>query len=394
MFPHKYESINWKVRWLLSAVDAVGYVLFAPLLIYNKLFRRYDPGQVRRIGIFRLDQLGDFVISTGALREIRHRFPDAHITLIVTSPNKGLAETCPFVDEVVVYDNFFFRRLRGDRGLRLGHEVRSIAHLRNLRFDLGIDLRSDLLSIIPMFFSGARIRFARRGRGGGFLLTHVARNPRCIRSEVEKTFLIAEAVGVEVRDKSLYLPVKEEDSRFVDDYLKRKKVARDKTLVVMAPCAHWVWRAWPPGKFAELCRRLVEKFGLPILLIGTNEEGEVIRGIVEQAGKGVVNTAGEFTLAQVIALISKCGMFVGNDSGMIHIAAAFRKPQVQLFGPGPPESFGHYYDGAKVVLGPCPCQPCVQTRCLNTENWCMERIPVDEVFQACSDLIAGVSKTG
>ncbi len=341
MLPSKDESLNRKVRWLLSFIDAAGYAFFSPLIIYNKLFKRYDPNKVRRIAIFRLDQLGDFVISTGALREIRCGFPNARITLIVTSQNKTLAEQCPFVDEVIVYNNFLFRALRGDRRLRLVHELRTLGRLRNKKFDLGIDLRSDLLSIVPMFLSGIRFRFARDRRGGGFLLTHIVHNPTGIRNEINKTFLITEALETEVKEKTLFLPVNDENSQAIERYLQKQNLKRYKPIVVMAPCTHWIWRAWPPDKFAELCRKLIEKFGITILLIGARQENKIIEGIVEKAGPGIINTAGDFTLAEIIALINKCDMFVGNDSGMIHIAAAFHKPMVQLFGPGPPDTFAH-----------------------------------------------------
>ena len=197
LLANKYESLSFWVRLGLFFVDLAGAVLFFPCRLLQRRHRQYDPRDIKKILILRMDGLGDLVISTAALREIRKGFPEAEITLAIGPWSQGIAPCIPFYDHLIVHDAFAFGVFRGERRINLGQEWAFIRRLRKGRFDLGIDLRGDILSIIPLFLSGIPFRFGRDRWGGGFLLTHPVSTDR--------------SKDVHEKDKTLALPRRPED---------------------------------------------------------------------------------------------------------------------------------------------------------------------------------------
>ena len=385
----RYESVDVRVRIFLFILDLIGGLFFLPWK-NNKLAKLYHPQKVRKILILRMDGLGDLVLSSAAIREIRRGFPNAEITLAVGSWNEEIAKCIPYHDNLITHDCFLFSFFRGKRKIRLKEELNFIKRLRRSNYDLGIDLRGDLLSIIPLFLSGARFRFAKDTRGGGFLLTHIVRwDKREIRHEKDKALCLVEALGVAVRNRKTELDIPKKDVEYVEKYLVEKGIKHSDRLITIAPCALYYWKSWHAERFARIASLIAKKYNLTVALVGSREDRSVLETINELANSKAINSAGDLTLGQVTALIGRSDMFIGNDSGLIHIAAAMKTPMIQLFGPGEPEKFG-YVDNQSILLmnNDCPYSPCRQNKCMNIENWCMDKISVDEVMKAFKKLIS------
>ncbi len=368
-------------------MDFVGSILFFPLKILNK-FKHYDPQKIRKILILRLDGIGDVVISSAALREIRRGFPGAEITLVVGPWAKQIAECIPFYDRLIVHDSFLFSLFRGNRKFIPHKELNFIKELRKNKYDLGIDLRGDLLSIIPLFLSGAPLRFAKDTRGGGFLLTHVVQwNREKTTHEKDKALRLVESLGVEIRNRDTELHIPQTDADYVTSYLAQKGVKASDNVVTIAPRALYPWRSWRPERFARVARSIAKKFNGKIILIGSHDDKNVLESISAQTGGKAINSAGDLSLGQAAALIGRSTVFIGHDSGLIHIAAALQTPMIQLFGPGEPEKFG--YTGEKNIIlmkTDCPYHPCSQRSCKYKEGWCMDNISIDDVIKAFEKL--------
>ena len=386
----RYESVSLRVRLLLFFIDIIGTLLFLPLKMVKHKTEEYTPKNVTNILILRLDGLGDLVISTAALREIRQGFPNAKITLVVGPWAKDIAKCITHYDRLIIHDCFLFGLFRGKRRLNLKREVSFIRELRNSQFDLGIDLRGDLLSIVPLFLSGARFRFAKDTRGGGFLLTHVVKWDReSQRHEKDKALKLVEVLGVDVKRRDTELTVLEEDQEYVEEYLSRKGIQPSDNLVTIAPRALFFWRSWRPERFAEVASLAVNVFRYRVVLTGSGEDRRILKRISALADSDTINTVGDLTLSHVVALISRSAVFLGNDSGLIHVAAAMKTPMIQLFGPGEPEKFG-YVDNSSILLmnSDCRYRPCTQQKCRCPDDWCMDKISVRDVMRALSAIIA------
>lgn len=119
-----------------------------------------------------------------------------------------------------------------------------------------------------------------------------------------------------------------------------------------------------------------------MVLIGGPEDRPVLEEINALTGGKTINTAGELSLGQVATLIETLSVFLGNDSSLIHIAVALKVPVIQLFGPDDPEPFG-YTGGNNILLmkTDCPHNPCTQRDSKHKDNWCMDRISVDDVIK-------------
>jgi len=389
LLANKYESLSFWVRFGLFLVDLAGAVLFLPCRLLRRWFKRYDPRDIKKILILRMDGLGDLVISTAALREIRKGFPEAEITLAIGPWSQGIAPCISFHDHLIVHDSFAFGIFRGERRINLGQEWAFIRRLRKGRFDLGIDLRGDILSIIPLFLSGIRFRFGRDRWGGGFLLTHPVSTDRSKDvHEKDKTLALLDALEIPIADRELELRVPEEDVAFGERFLRERQVSPEERIVTVAPGALYPLRAWPPEKYAELTMRLTAEHPCRIILIGGPEDKEALEDIRIRTDGRAVNGAGFLNLCQTTALLRRSALFIGNDSGLSHIAAAVKTPLIQLFGPGEPEKVG--YAGHKQVVimkTDCPDHPCQQRECSDPRRWCMDRISVDEVLAACRKLL-------
>ena len=334
--------------------------------------------------ILRLDGLGDVVLSTAAMREIRKGFPQSEITLVVGPWVAGIADCIPFYDRLIVHDCFFFSFFRGNRKFDLRGELKFIKDLRKYRFDLGVDLRGDLLSIIPLFLSGAKFRFAKGTRGGSFLLTHIVKwDRKKIKHEKDKTLRLVEELGAPVRDRETELSIPQEDLEYIDKYLNEKGINRSDLLVTIAPSALYRWRSWSPERFASVASTIIKEYKGKVVLVGSHDDRSVSHEINVLTQFKTINSAGELSLSQVSALISKSAILIGNDSGLIHIAAAQKIPMIQLFGPGEPEKIG-YADSNNILLmkTDCPYHPCDQRTCKYQDHWCMDQISVEDVMGA------------
>ena len=269
LLANKYESLSFWVRLGLFLVDMAGAVLFLPCRLLRRWFRQYDPRDIKKILILRMDGLGDLVISTAALREIRKGFPEAEITLAISPWSQGIAPCIPFHDHLIVHDSFAFGIFRGERRINLGQEWAFIRRLREGRFDLGIDLRGDILSIIPLFLSGIRFRFGRDRWGGGFLLTHPVSTDRSKDvHEKDKTLALLDALEIPVTDRDMELRVPEAEDAFMEQFLRECQIPQDERIVTVAPAALYSWKAWPPERYAELITRLAKEMSCLVFLVG------------------------------------------------------------------------------------------------------------------------------
>ncbi|MBA4423351.1 MAG: hypothetical protein C0390_09695 [Syntrophus sp. (in: bacteria)] len=329
LLANKYESLSFSVRLSLFLVDLAGAVLFFPCCMLRRWHRRYDPRNIKKILILRMDGLGDLVISTAALREIRKGFPKAEITLAIGPWSQGIAPCIPYYDHLIVHDAFAFGIFRGERRIKLGQEWAFIRRLRKDRFDLGIDLRGDILSIIPLFLSGIRFRFGRDRWGGGFLLNNPVSTDRSKDvHEKDKTLALLDALVTPVTDRELELRVPEVEDAFVERFLRTYHIPQDVRIVTIAPAALYSWKAWPPARYAELISRLSKEIPCLVFLVGGQGDKKILDSIANQSGVRTINCSGLLNLCQTAALLRRSALFVGNDSGLSHIAAAMKKPLI------------------------------------------------------------------
>jgi len=398
------------LSWLATPQAAI---LFGEPFFHLAGMRRRNTGslsQVKRALVVRLDEIGDVVMTTSFLRELRRNLPEAWITLVVKSQIYNLVELCPYVNEVLTYDWKVKGRLvnlrRHGRALRLAWR-----HLWRHRFDLAILPRWDTdyyHGTFLLYFSGARWRVGysenvidrKKSLNGGFdrLLTFPL-NDNTLRHEVEHNLDVIRYLGGHVQDDRLELWMSKEDETFAERFLTKAGVKLDNLLVGLAPGAGVPKRLWPIDRFAQLGVWLQNVYGAQILVVGGPGEEPLGEELERALGTSMVNAVGRTTLRQMAALLKHCWLFVGNDAGPMHIAAAVGVPVVELschprsgspYSANSPLRFGPW-GVSHMVLQPSNSRPPCVDECVADHAHCILSITVEQVKEAVAEQLRQIS---
>jgi len=384
-----YRTTTRTRALMMLAVDAFGYGLLGPWTLLRWWHgRRYNPESVRRIAVLRPDGIGDLVLSSPSIQALKRAFPGAEITLLVNQWARGIAEMIPGVDEIVYLEAPFFSAFKKKAHMRdiLRERKRLKAIGASKRFDLALDLRGDFFSILQAFWLNARWLMARPSRAGGFLLTHRVVQPeegRVSEIELNKDFVVIVSRSRMENDGADTPVLRLGPKVYKPDCLK----ALGNDYLCLAVAAPYATRCYPPQLWLRLLKLIRTRYEHPIAILGSPGEREYCHRIAEKAGSMVYNLAGRLTLAQSAACIAECRAFIGNDGGLIHIASAFRRPLIQLFGPASSRCFGHFGENEYVLQKECPYNPCAEPSCKNPHNWCMARIDPNEIMDILQDKI-------
>jgi ADP-heptose:LPS heptosyltransferase len=309
-------------------------------------FRRRGEGEsltrARRLLVVRLDETGNVVLASPLLRELRRNLPTAWITLVVKPAVRNLVELCPHVDEVLTFDwsggrhSRFIRRQW--RTLRLAG-----GGLWPKHFDWALIPRRDVdhyHARLLAYFSGAAYRVGysqdkaldstpRIVRRTGTVLTHELWSPWA-QHEVEHNLDVIRLLGGRVESLDLEAWLGEEDEAFAERYLASHQIRPDDQLIAVCPGAGSAKRMWPVGRFAELTAWLRVNCGSRVVVVGAPGEEPLGEHLRDSLGSGVINAAGRTTLRQAAALVKRSVLFVGNDTGPMHLAAAVGVPVVEI----------------------------------------------------------------
>jgi predicted lipopolysaccharide heptosyltransferase III len=334
---------------------------------------------MKNILIIKLRYIGDVLLATPVIRALRERFPHARLTMAVNRGTEEVVKLNPDLDEMVVIE----------RGGLLG-QIRLLRDLRHRRFDSVIDLTDGDRSAILSWITGAplRIGFNEEQRWRGTLYTTLVAPPPGAVHRLERDFAALRPLGIEPKDGPLILKTSEEDERHADRLLKEVGVMREdgqipKPLVLFHPGARYWFKAWPAERFAELSDRLTSAYDCHIILGGAAQEKEVVNAICKHATSAPIALAGRATLLQFAAILKRCALFIGNDNGAMHMAAAVGTPLVGLFGPSNPSEWGPRGERISILYKNLDCRRCFHPTCFRGEDNCMRQITVDEVLSCC-----------
>ena len=300
---------------------------------------------VENILVVRLDVVGDMILTSGFLRELRKNFPRARITLVVSPFVFPIVELCPYVNEVLSLDPKNFAGKFADIFGRLVDFCRKNFWRKRLSLAFSPQWGSDnLLALILCWLSGARERIgygtnpykswsdeitAEEAAQDNFLLTQNIITPRSVVSEVEKHFYLLEAVGLRVEETHMELFFSTEDFRRASELLQT--VSPNCKKVLLGIGAGLPRRKYPAEKFLVALKTLAKK-NLVFVIVGGKAELSDAELIERNLPHGkVLNLVGKTTLRETEAVISKMDFYIGNDSGVMHMAAAAQVPVLAIY---------------------------------------------------------------
>lgn len=402
----KEKLLVWPISPQL--VSLVGNSIYESKSRSSGLVEQVELSKVERILVVKLDAIGDIVLSSPFLRELRRNLPNSWITLVVSPRVYNLVELCPYTNEIMTYDC----------GIQLGGSLaRNLRALslarRNLwdrHFDLAIIPRWDIDYYHGMFlgyYSGAKLRVAyseevnsekkRLNSGFDHLLTHPVYDD-ITRHEVEYYLNIVRFLGGQVQDEHLELWVSQNDETFVEELLDSFGVSGD--LIALGIGAGSPRRMWPIGGYTRLGSWLGECFNTRIVVLGGNSDVQLAREMQMSLGNKIIDLTGKVTLRQAGAVLRRCRMYVGNDSGPMHLAAAVGVPIVEISchpidglisHPNSPKRFGPWGVPHR-ILQPMALLPCSEA-CSLPKQHCISQITLKQVKEAVLDLMNSLEIT-
>lgn len=329
--------------------------------------------KVNRILVLKLRAVGDVLLSTIVLRNLRRWQPGAQLDFLTEPPALDVVSRHPDVNEVLCYD-----RTR-ESGVAL------IRRVRHRKYDLVIDLFGNPRTALITRLSGAEWRVGYRFRGRAYAYNRIV-TPRG--GEVHNTQFNLDAlehIGVAIVDRNLYFPIASEEAKVAEELLAAARI-RNGPVIALNTGGGWYTKRWPLDRFAALADRLVEAYDASIVLPwgpGQREEVETVRAGMKHRASIPPPT----TLGQLGALLKRMSLVISNDSGPMHLAAAVGTTVLGIFGPTNPALQGPYGPGHAVIRNESvSCLGCNLTAC-PIHHPCMKELPVEAVYQAAAALL-------
>jgi len=334
--------------------------------------------EIRKILVRSANWVGDTVMMIPSLMAIKEYFPHAQITVLATPWVTPLLENHPAVDRTMIMDkaNGFVSSTK--------ELARIISWLRGERFDLAILFQNAFEAAFLAYVGGVRHRVGYDTDGRGFLLTHKVTRDRDILSahQVEYFLGVIEAMGWPAEQREPVLYINDEDIESTSLMLSSMGIEDNLFVVGLNPGAvYGSAKRWPEDRFALIADWAAERWGARVLLFGSLSEKAIGAEISRYMHSDPANLCGLTTLGQAMALIKRCSLFLTNDSGLMHIAAAFNIPMVAIFGPTDPITTGPISRNARIVRHRIDCSPCLKEVCSLNHHRCMLSIDPAEVWE-------------
>jgi len=346
-----------------------------------------------RLALIRLSSLGDLVLVLPAFWALRKALPEANIAWLVREDLKEVLEGTPGLDEIIPvrlpsFTDRYASLPKLLKGFTLWSKaIREIGFSYFRKFDLVIDFQGLFKSAFFAFFLGKERYGFRNGRELSFLFLNRPIFTRDkTRHAVDNYLKIAAYFGgIPTAEFPLFIP--QEARSFCKAFFRENGVKEGDFLVFLSPTARWETKLWSQEGFAKVGDRIIEGFGAKIILSGLPKELEYLKGIKERMRyKDRVLLPPPTSIKQFFALLEASHVFVGVDSGAMHVARALGKPVIAVFGPSDPRWIGPYGQKRGVVRAEVQCSPCNKKRCNDLS--CMREITPQMVLKEFERLLS------
>lgn len=333
---------------------------------------------MKNILIIKLRYIGDVLLSTAVLPLFKRHVPHARISFLVNAGTEAVLTHDPRLEEIIPL-------FRGS----LWSQIRLLRMLRSRQYDCVVDLTDGDRSAFVSMVTGAPVRV-------GFSHTRLWRR-RCYTDCVEGLYgtmhmvdyhaKLLECVGIYDVPGMPQLFVSEDAERATLHTLEAIGLSR-RPWAMIHPAARYWFKAWPAERFAALSDALYEK-GFHAVLVGSQHERALESEILKSARRPLVSLIGKTSLGELAALMKQCHIFIGNDGGPMHMAAAIGCPVVAMFGPSNPAVWGPRGQRVKTIYKGLDCRECFYPGCSRGEQSCMKLITVEEVLAEAEEFLQG-----
>lgn len=350
---------------------------------------------MRRVLVYRCGALGDTIVALPAIRAVREAFPGAELVLMTANDGAGILWTDEVLREFGWFAHVITYRARelGSVGGLLG----VLGRVRALRPELVVYLGSDHNSGIRVlrdrlfFMLAGTARFVAASSEKVGFFGRLRRERREYPHEVDRLLEALRHGGIAVGPPRFDLPRRAADVARVEALLAAAGTAAARPLVAMCPGSKQPAKRWPLDRWAALGTRLIGEAGADVAIIGGTDEARVAERVTGEwpAGRAIM-LAGRLSVLESAELLRRAALYVGNDTGAMHLAAAVGTPCVAVFAAREPGRSWHPYGEAHAVLRheAVPCANCYLSECTTEGLRCLTAIDVEPVWQACRSRLA------
>ena len=327
--------------------------------------------------IVKFSSFGDIVNALPAVEHLKRCYPDSRINWVVKESYVGLLKDCPFVDNIIAYED------NGIRGL-----LDVLKKVRALKVDTVIDLQGVLRSALVGYLSGAPVRvcFPHTREGSSLFYTHIMGKERNGTHAVLENLSVVEELTGKTLGKSPAFAISVdkaelERARALLNGVSEKEGPR----VVVSPTSRWKTKMWDGRKFATLCDMIIDEYDATVVFTGVESDTPYIEKIQAMMKHASINLSGKTDIAALKGLIKGADLVISCDSGTMHLASALGSPVVAIFGPTDPAYTGPFTEKRVVVRKTVDCAPCRRRECEDMR--CMNLIEPEDVMQGVRRLL-------
>lgn len=336
----------------------------------------------KNILIIKLSAIGDVVHALPVAHALKQAYPDARITWIVEKPAYDLLTNNPNIDEVIIFDKPKFKSFSGF----ISHAPGFIRHLRAGKFDLVLDLQGLFKSGMISLLSGAKTRLVYENtREGSQLLSNRVVGAYSQGHVVDRYLDVVRFLGCQVDKPAFNIVITPEEKDLTRRIAVQAGLDIKMPYVVLALGANWPNKIWPFVHFAELSNKIYDDGRIPVMIGGPGDK--VLADQISTMTKiPPIDLTGKTNLKQLAYIIQQSQVFVGGDTGPMHLSAAVGTPTVALMGPTDPTRNGPYGQGHKVIVVARDCAGCWQRSCPKNLD-CLDIITADHVYSKVIELL-------
>ncbi|WP_455376981.1 lipopolysaccharide heptosyltransferase II [Petrachloros mirabilis] len=339
--------------------------------------------------------LGDAVMCEPTLRELKTIAPDARISLLVKPAVAELFKGHPCIDRIIVYD---------DKGRHAGlaGKWKLAGELRQMRFDFALLFQNAFEAALITFGAGIPQRYGYATDGRSFLLSDPVALPdqAALVHQVEYYWNLLRPLGLTGDPPAPELFVTRDEERAMTDRLEQMGIHDNDLVIGINPGSTYGGaKRWLPERFAEVANRLVRTLSMSreqqisVIILGARGEEKLGAQIAGSLSVRSASLSGTTTIRELMAAVKRCALLITNDTGPMHLAAAFRVPLVAIFGPTDWRTTSPYRADHTIVRQPVDCAPCMLREC-PIDHRCMTGVSADQVYEATLKLLDGQRARG
>lgn len=324
--------------------------------------------------------LGDAVMGTPILQDIKTALPEAHLTVLCHSAIHNLLQNSPYIDDFLIFSR--------EKKRTTDEKKRITSLLQNEAYDIGILLTRSFSSALWFYKGGVKERIGFQDHFRSLLLTKALKLPSEEKQEHQVLTYkrLLGPLGISLSDTAPELFLQDNERHDAQNLLKTHGITKEHTLIGINPgAAFGSAKCWPVENFIALTKALQADPSIRVLFFGDATGKPLVDTICQACPENSVNFAAQTTLRSLIALISLSNIIISNDSGPMHVAAALKKPLIALFGSTSDIKTGPYGD-ATVLHKHVICSPCYLRQC-PIDFRCMKSITVQEVLQTIQGVL-------